>query len=231
MPRTPSHKVILLPWLTGVWPQTEVILGSEKLDLVEVSERVFSGNVCNKGQAEFGEGKQSTLCSTGPSIESIASESLGQGALTSPRSQMGSWFPSLLFQYGVSFLCHLLARAPGKQHQTPFLCVVQDYQQMGGGFILGGRCFKLVRGSSQCLTCSQSCPCFCSAWQSCRWGIWPQVSSSGCTAGSPWGNGVPRLSHLMLGRTQISWSLIWELLSGLAMTAHVRAGRSVFTRA
>lgn len=40
---------------------------------------------------------------------------------------------------------------------------------------------------------------------------------------------VPRLSHLMLGRTQISWSLIWELLSGLAMTAHVRAGRSVFT--
>lgn len=70
MPRTPSHKVILLPWLTGVWLQTEVLLGSEKLDLVEVSERVFSGNVCNKGQAEFGEGKQSTLCSTGPSIGS-----------------------------------------------------------------------------------------------------------------------------------------------------------------
>lgn len=174
VPRTPSHKFILLLWLTGVWPQTEVLLGSKKLDLVEVSERVFSGNVCNKGQAEFGEGKQSTLCSTGPSIRSTVRESLGQGALTSPRSQMGSWFPSLLFQYGVSFLCHLLARAPGKQKQNPFLCVVQDYQKMGGGFILGGRCFKLVKGSSQCLTCSQSCPCFCSAWRSCQWGSGPR---------------------------------------------------------
>lgn len=40
---------------------------------------------------------------------------------------------------------------------------------------------------------------------------------------------VPRLSHLILGGTQISWHLIWELLSGPVMTAHIRAGRSVFT--
>lgn len=65
LPRTPFHKVGSVA-LFDLWPQTKFILGPEKLDLVEVGEGVFSGNVCAKVQAELGEGKRRAWCSAVP---------------------------------------------------------------------------------------------------------------------------------------------------------------------
>lgn len=101
----------MLPWL--ICGPKRSSFWDLRNDLVAVGEGVFSGNVCIKVQAEFGEGKQRTLCSTGGIDLSTVWESLGQGVLTSPRSQTGSWFAIFgLSVWSVLPPCQILARAP-----------------------------------------------------------------------------------------------------------------------